>query len=143
MNKCNCISKVFHNNILKLNRKHQNKTSDKIEDLIDKSEFDYENIKELPQVQKNIILCMWYDAEINSGGHESYFSCCNDIPHKELEKALLEISSKEIANNFKEACETGESDDYEKTDTKYYEFFPSLADYIDTYIETHGKNIDR
>lgn len=28
MNKCNCISKVFHNNILKLNRKHQNKTTE-------------------------------------------------------------------------------------------------------------------
>ena len=46
MNKYNFISKIFHNNILKSDRKHQNKTTDKIEDLIDKSEFNYENIKD-------------------------------------------------------------------------------------------------
>ena len=141
MNKYNFISKIFHNNILKSDRKHQNKTTDKIEDLIDKSEFNYEPIKDFPQVQKNITLSIWYDAEINSGGHESYFSCCNDIPHKELEKALLEVSSKEIVNNFKEACEIGKIDDYENTDNKYYEFSPSLADYIDSYIEKHKEEI--
>ena len=96
--------------------------------------FEYEKVEKLSKIQRYAILCFWYDAEMGSGGHSCYFNCCSDVPNEELEKALLEISSKQIANNFMDAVKNGKKDDYEKSDNRYYEFSPSLDEYLDEYI---------
>jgi len=71
---------------------------------------------------------------MGSGGHSSYFNCYSNVLNEELEKALLEVSSKQIANNFMDAVKNGKKDDYEKSDNRYYEFSPSLDEYLEEYI---------
>lgn len=102
--------------------------------FMDDVDFEYKNVEKLSKIQRCAILCFWYDVEMGNGGHSCYFDCYSNVPNDELEKALLEVSSKKIANNFMDAVKNDKKDDYEKSDNRYYEFSPSLDEYLDEYI---------
>ncbi len=99
------------------------------------------DIDTLNRTQKNAVLCFYYDSEINSGGHSEYFDSYPETNSEELYQAILEISNKKIANNYKKAVAYGELDDYIQTDDAYYEFEPSLCDFLEKYIEQHKDKI--
>ena len=97
----------------------------------------YRDIETLSQIQKNAVLCFWYDAEMQNGGHSGYFDCYPETLPEELNDAIIEVSYKEIANNYKKALTEGEKDDYEETDNTYYDFSPSLCECLEEYVEKH------
>ena len=90
---------------------------------------------------KKAVICFWYDAETNSGGHNGYFSCYPHTNPEELYTALLEISNKEIADNYLEANKNDEEDGYITTDTNYYSFEPSFDKYLNEYVKKNKKDI--
>lgn len=100
-----------------------------------------DNFDRLNSVQKNAVLCFWYDSEMNSGGHSGYFDCYGEVNYDELYDAINIVGNKEIADNFKEALKNGDKDDYEKTDNNYYEFEPTFDKYIMEYVENNKEEI--
>lgn len=94
-----------------------------------------QDITELSEVQKNAVLCFWYDTEMNSGGHSGYFDCYPQTDPAELTAAIISVGYKEIADNYQKAISEGENDDWEETDNVYYEFSPSLFDCLEEYVE--------
>lgn len=99
------------------------------------------DISTLNSIQKNAVLCFGYDAEMNSGGHSGYIENYPEINSEELYNAIIEIGNYEIANNYKKAITNGELDDYTETDDAYYEFKPSLFDFLEEYVEKHKDKI--
>ncbi|MBD5081329.1 MAG: DMP19 family protein [Ruminococcaceae bacterium] len=100
-----------------------------IEEICDR---DVENLSE---IQRTAVLCFWYDAEMNSGGYGSYMDCYPDTDPEELEKAILTVGGKELADNYRKAVSEGEDDDWAETDNAYYDFSPSLCDCLQEYVE--------
>ena len=92
---------------------------------------------ELSDIQKNAVLCFWYDAEVNNGGHCSYFDCYKNIDKYEVMNAILAVGYKEIADNFEKAIIEGEKDDWSETDNVYYQFSPSLCECLQEYVENY------
>lgn len=95
----------------------------------------YRDIDTLSEIQKNAVLCFWYDAEMNSGGHSGYFDCYPDTVPQELIDAIIAVSYEEIADNYQKALSDGENDSYKETDRVYYNFSPSLSDCLGEYVE--------
>lgn len=103
-------------------------------------EICFKDINTVSLIQKNAVLSFWYDSEMNSGGHSGYFDCYPETQPDELLTALNAIGASAIADNFKKALQTGETDDYEESDNAFYSFEPSLADILMKYVELH-KNV--
>ena len=99
------------------------------------------NLNTLNKIQRNAVLCFWYDAEMNSGGHSGYFDCYREINTDILYNAIKEVANNEIANNFKNALNLGIDDDYISTDMAYYNFRPSLCDFLKDYVENNKEKI--
>ena len=138
----NIRTKLINNKIKKLKQK---KITDKkirvwnkfIEDVC------YCELSTLNEIQKNAVLCFWYDCEVNNGGHCAYFST---YPHskfyyEDLFEALKIVGNNKIANNFVEALQNGIDDEYEKVDNAYYQFEPALIDYLEKYVIKNEKEI--
>ena len=53
----------------------------------------------LSPIQKKAVLCFWYDAEMQNGGHSGYRDCYSETNPDELEDAILTIGNKDIADN--------------------------------------------
>lgn len=104
-----------------------------IEDVCNRERVD------LSPVQKKAVLCFWYDAEVNSGGHLGYFDSYQDTDPAELAEALRCIGTEEMAQNYLDAVHMTEeeSDGWEEMDSRYYEFSPTLTDLIEQYVEDH------
>lgn len=100
-----------------------------------------QEIEILSPTQRNAVLCFWYDAEMNSGGHSGYFECYKDINYDELIKAINIVSYKEIADNLIEALKDGKTNGWADEDNKYYEFKPSLSDCLMEYVERNRDEI--
>lgn len=83
------------------------------------------------------ILCFWYGVEMNSGGHSGYFDCYPATVPQELINAIIAVAYKEIADNYQQAINDGENDNYEETDRVYYDFLPSLCDCLEDYVERY------
>lgn len=93
----------------------------------------------LNEIQRKAVLCFWYDSEVNSGGHNSFFENYTAFDTNELYNALKEISNEEIANNYMNALKNKNND--EKEDYIFYRFNPSLTDYLQKYIEENKDKI--
>ena len=91
----------------------------------------------LSSVQRKAVLCFWYDAEMNNGGYCGYVDCYPETAPDELEEAILAVAYKEIADNYHKAVTDGEEDDWNETDTAYYDFSPSLTDCLRQYVEAN------
>lgn len=95
----------------------------------------------LSDLQRQAVICFWYDAEIQNGGHCAYFdSECYASP-AETEAALRLIGTEEIADNFRKAVTEGSKDEWIQTDNDYYAFSPSLFDCLTAFVETHKDTI--
>jgi len=135
-------TKIINNKIKKqkqkqLNDKKINIWNKFIEDVC------FLELSTLNEIQKNAVLCFWYDCEVNNGGHCAYFST---YPHskfhsEDLFEALKIVGNNKIANNFMEALQNGIDDEYEKVDNLYYQFDPSLMDYLEKYVLKNEKEI--
>lgn len=99
------------------------------------------DITSLSEIQKKAVLCFWYDAEMNSGGYSGFADCYSDIDTRELAEAILTVGYKEIADNYLKAAAEGEKDDCLETDNAYYNFSPSLCDYLQEYVENNKDSI--
>lgn len=104
-------------------------------------EICYQDMENLSEIQRIAVLCFWYDAEMNSGGYSGYIDCYPDTDPKELEKAILSVGGKELADNYHKAVTEGENDSWNETDTAYYDFSPSLCDYLQEYVEKNKTTI--
>ena len=104
-------------------------------------EICYRDINKLSEIQKKAVLCFWYDTEMNNGGHSGYFYCYPETKSQELVSAIIEVSYKEIADNYLKAISEGINDDYEETDSNYYNFEPSLCDCLQDFIEKNKYEI--
>ncbi len=103
---------------------------------------------ELSEIQRAAVLCFWYDAEMQSGGHSGYFDCYPETVPGELISAINLIGYKEIADNFQKALEEKERDDgdedgYETVDNAYYDFEPSLGELLMEFVENNKEEIFR
>ena len=101
----------------------------------------FRDISTLSDIQKNAVLCFWYDSEMNSGGHSGYFDCYPETDPQDLEKALLVVGNRDMADNFRKAVEEGENDGWQETDDRYYSFVPSLCDLLEDYVERNKDEI--
>jgi hypothetical protein len=104
-------------------------------------EICFKEISTLSPIQKNAVLSFWYDSEMNSGGHSGYFDCYPETQPHELLTALDAIGALAMADNFKDALQTGEADDYETADNAFYSFEPSLTDVLMKYVERYKDDI--
>lgn len=99
------------------------------------------DIDTLSELQKNAVLCFWYDAEVNSGGHSGYFDCYPNIVPQELIDAIIAVSYKAIADNYQKARNDGTNDGWAEADSAYYDFSPSLCDCLQEYVERNKDSI--
>lgn len=61
-----------------------------------------------------------------------------DTGTKELEKAILSVGSKELADNYRKAVTEEKNDSWVETDMAYYGFSPSLCDHLQEYVEQNS-----
>ncbi len=91
-------------------------------------------LKDLTEIQKNAVLCFYYDREMNIGGHVCYFDNYSKVKNEDLINALKIVSNKKFVENFEEAIATGKEDNYEKTDAMYQKLSPCLTEYLEEYV---------
>ena len=91
-------------------------------------------LSELNNIQKNAVLCFYYDRELNIGGHVCFFDNYPKIKHSDMKEALRIVANKKYVENFEEAIEHGKEDNYEKTDAMYNKLSPCLTEYIEEYV---------
>lgn len=96
---------------------------------------------ELSEIQRAAVLCFWYDAEMQSGGHSGFFDCYPEINPEELISAINLVGHKEISDNYQRALDDGDEDSYETVDTAYYNFEPSLCDLLMEFVENNREEI--
>ncbi|MBD5113296.1 MAG: DMP19 family protein [Ruminococcaceae bacterium] len=102
------------------------------------------DLNELSEIQRAAVLCFWYDAEMQSGGHSGYFDCYPEIKPEELIAAINLIGYKEISDNYQKALDEQARDDgYETVDNVYYDFEPSLCDLLMEFVEKNKDEILR
>ena len=99
------------------------------------------DLDSLSKIQKKAVLCFWYDAEVNSGGHSGYFECYSKTNPQELIEAITEVSYKAIADNFEKALSDKSDENLEEVDTTFYGFSPELCDCLMEYVEKHKDEI--
>lgn len=97
----------------------------------------------LSPIQKTAVLCFWYDAEMQSGGHSGYFDCYPETIPEELIAAIKTVAYREIADNYQRALNEGENDGYMETDKAYYFFKPSLFDCLKDFVDKNKDEILR
>lgn len=102
------------------------------------------DLDKLSELQKAAVLCFWYDAEMQSGGHSGYFDCYPQTVPKELIDAINLIGYKEISDNYQKAVGGQAQDDgYETVDNAYYGFEPSLCGCLMEFVEKNKDEILR
>lgn len=102
----------------------------------------------LSPIQKTAVLCFWYDAEMQSGGHSGYFDCYPETAPEELIAAIKTVAYEEIADNYQRALEEkarddGDEDGYETVDNAYYDFEPPLFDCLRDFVDKNRNEILR
>ena len=100
-----------------------------------------QKIEFLNEIQKNAVLCFYYDREMNIGGHICYFDNYPKIKNEDLEKALNIVANKKYAKNFKKAILQGKENNYENEDKYYLELSPCLTEYLEEYVINNQENI--
>ncbi len=98
-------------------------------------------LKDLNEVQKNAVLCFYYDREMSIGGHVCYFDNYRKVSNEDLKSALKIIANKKYVEIFEEAIEHGKDDNYEKVDSLYKKISPCLTEYLEAYVLKNYKDI--
>ena len=108
-------------------------------------------------VQKDAVIAWAYDAEVNSGGHITFFDCFGDVfSINEVAAALRTVGGEAFAENFLSAAahihvpdteEYGYMDDDEDAESDpaeddiYYGMVPPLPDLLERYIFDNRESI--
>ena len=110
--------------------------------------------KSLSEEQKNAIIAFVYDAEVNHGGHITFFDCYGGVfSVDEVANALRITAGENFAANFLSAAayihyteEFGympdkdlDTDPFE--DDIYYKMIPALSDLLEEYICNNKEKI--
>ena len=101
------------------------------------------DLDDLSEIQKNAVLCFWYDGEVQNGGHSLYFDVCEESDHSRLTKALSAVGGGEAARIFEQALSEGEKDGWSEADEAYYRLSPSLCRRLMDYVEENREEIFR
>ncbi len=125
----------------KNNLSEKNKRWNKFINDICQQSNGYKDVLKLNDIQRIAVLCFWYDAEMNSGGHSGYFDVYQDVDLNDLYNCLNAIGAKKIAKNLRRAIKSGTKDEYEKTDMTFYRLKPSLGDILEDYVEKNKDNL--
>lgn len=105
--------------------------------------------------QRKMLALLWYDSEVNNGGHDQFFSNSTGIVWKDAIECMKMIGAVEYAENFQKAIDMfGEAvpfdrnerneilerlnedkdfDDFEQNDSFYYEegmIYQLMNDYV-------------
>ena len=88
--------------------------------------------------QRLVFAVIWYDSEVNNGGHDQFFFNSTGIVWKDALEGLKAISANERAKNFQEVIDKWDGDipfdraeRQEKLDK--LTFIPETDDYIDLF----------
>lgn len=102
-------------------------------------------IFDLSAAQQIPAMVFWYCCALSNGGHSAFFDDYPEIDSQKLVDALNAIGAQNYAENFMEALEFGEQDDYRKTDDYFGNGFPSLdyklIDYVTANKEALGLTV--
>lgn len=98
-------------------------------------------LKDLNEIQKNAVICFYYDREMNIGGHVCYFDNYGKVSNEDLIKALKAVANKKYVEILEEAIAHGKEDNYEKTDSLYKKISPCLTEYLEDYVLKNYKEI--
>lgn len=101
-----------------------------------------QKLKDLNEIQKNAVICFWYDCEMQSKGHSGVFDVY-PIFKKDSEivyKSIKTICNKKIADNYLDALKNIDSD-FETQDNKYYDFSPCVTEYLEEYVINNQDDI--
>ena len=99
------------------------------------------DISAMSGTKRKAVMCFWYDAEVNSGGHSGYFDNYPDTDINELAAALTEISHNGYADNLTYAAEKGSADDYRTADMNFGSYDRTLTEYLRGYVEANRQEI--
>lgn len=104
--------------------------------------------------QKHAFIAFAYDAEVNNGGHLSFFDCYGEIfSIDEIAEALRKTVGEKFASNFLSAAghihytddcgymPNEESDADPLEDDEYYKMNPNLPELLEIYIFNNQENI--
>jgi hypothetical protein len=107
------------------------------------------SISDFTAEQKNAIIAFAYDAEINNGGHLTFFDCFGSVfSVDEVAEALRITGGDKCSSNFLSAAahihyveelegympDNPDDPEAEKEDFVYYEMNPALPDLLEQYI---------
>jgi hypothetical protein len=126
---------------------------------IETSEESAAKLRQLPVQWGTLEALMYYDMEVNNGGHHQYFWNARGYFVDLVEKGLEHFGAREHLQIFREArsrydpkrylAEDAERDPkkaflrgydekrYEDLDNRYYDANPQLAKIVDEYIRAH------
>ena len=106
-----------------------------------------DNTKTFSDIQKNAIIAFAYDAEVNSGGHITFFDCFGDVfSIDEIAEALRTTVGENFAAIVISAAAhihytedygympDDDSDSDPNEDSIFYEMNPTLPDLLEKYI---------
>jgi hypothetical protein len=99
----------------------------------------------------------WYDAEVNNGGHDQFFTNSTGIVWKDALEGFVAVGAVERANILKEAAkrmggnpsfdQNERSDqidkfraDFEDLDSKYYELKDDFEQKVNKYVKENRKD---
>ena len=105
------------------------------------SEICMRDCASLNERQRDAVICFWYDAEMQNGGHSAYYDSDPIAAPEETESAIRRIGGDAITDNFRKTAETGASDDWQETDNAYDNFNPSLLTILMQYVDRHSDQI--
>lgn len=79
-------------------------------------------------------LVLYYDSEVNNGGHSAFFDCYPDICQYDMVSALRSVGANSYASNCEKAYRIGWLDDYIEVDTIFASYMPTLHEYLMKYV---------
>jgi len=83
---------------------------------------------------KTAALVLYYDSEVNNGGHSAFFDCYPDISPCDMVSALRSVGADHYANNCEKAYCVGSLDDYVEADTVFGSYAPALIEFLMRYV---------
>lgn len=100
-------------------------------------ELGFADLKTLTEAQIAPCLVFVYYSEVNHGGYLHYFENYCSVTPDEMKAALTKVGADMYIENYCEAAEIGELDEYQKTDMEFFKMTPNLGDILQDYVFEH------
>jgi hypothetical protein len=126
-------------------------------DIYDTFERYEASLSSFSKPQRLVYAMAWYDAEVNNGGHDQFFTNSTGIVWKDALEGFVAVGAVERANILKEAAkrmggnpsfdQNERSDqidkfraDFEDLDSKYYELKDDFEQKVNKYVKENRKD---